>query len=118
MVPGTAKNPPNLRRMRPTQTMKSFRRPAFVLVPLALAAALLAFVGSVAAQSNTGGPPAKTNDETNDEADKAKAETDKRQADAAARAEAARKAEARKPKRDQNGDRKDPERELEEEEDI
>ena len=41
-----------------------------------------------------------------------------RQADDAARAEAARKAEARKPKRDQNGDRKHPERELEEEEDI
>lgn len=114
MVPGTAKNPPILRRMRPIPTMKSFRRPAFVLVPLALAAALLAVVGSVAAQSNTGSPPPKTNDE----ADKAKTEADKRQADDAARAEAARKAEARKPKRDQNGDRKHPERELEEEEDI
>lgn len=114
MVPGTAKNPPILRRMRPIQTMKTFRRPAFVLVPLALAAALLAVVGSVAAQSNTGSPPPQTNDE----ADKAKTEADKRQADDAARAEAARKAEARKPKRDRNGDRKHPERELEEEEDI
>lgn len=94
--------------------MNSFRRPAFVLVPLALAAALLAYAGSVAAQS-TARPPTQTDEET----DKAKADAEKRrQADEAARAEAARKAEARKPKRDQNGDRKDPERELEEEEDI
>jgi Na+-transporting methylmalonyl-CoA/oxaloacetate decarboxylase gamma subunit len=114
MVPGTAKNPPILRRMRPTPTMNSFRRPAFVLVPLALAAALLAYAGSVAAQS-AAQPPVQTDEE----ADKAKADAEKRrQADEAARAEAARKAEARKPKRDQNGDRKDPERELEEEEDI
>lgn len=94
--------------------MNSFRRPAFVLVPLALAAALLAYAGSVAAQS-----AAKPPVQTDEEADKAKADAEKRrQADETARAEAARKAEARKSRRDQNGDRKDPERELEEEEDI
>lgn len=89
--------------------MNRYRRPAFVLVPLALAAALLAYAGSIAAQSGAKPPP-----QTDEEADKAKADAEKRrQAD-----EAARKAEARKPKRDKNGDRKDPERELEEEEDI
>jgi Ni/Co efflux regulator RcnB len=93
------------------QTMSIARCFAHALSPLALAVVWLAFVGPAAAQSQT-----DTAQQSSEDADKAKAEAEKRrQAEADA---AARKAEARKPRRDASKDGKAPERELEEEEDI
>lgn len=89
--------------------MKTLRRTLLVLAPVAALGLLAAGIAS--AQSQPPSPPQSSQD-----ADKA--EAGKRRQDEAAKAEAARKAEARKPKRDKSGDRKDPERELEEEEDI
>jgi hypothetical protein len=110
MMRGLAKNPPiSGAEAGRAQTMKIFRRFAFALPPLALAVAWLAFAGPAAAQSQT-----DTAQQSSEDADKAKAEK-RRQAEAD---EAARKAEARKPKRDASKGDKAPERELEEEEDI
>lgn len=91
--------------------MKTLRRTLLVLAPVAALGLLAAGIAS--AQPQAAKPPQSAED-----ADKAKADAEKRRQDEAAKAEAARKAEARKPKRDKSRDGKDPERELEEEEDI
>lgn len=92
--------------------MKTLRRTLLVLVP-AVALGLLAAGSAIGAAAQT--PPANPPQSSQDAG---KADAEKRRQDEAAKAEAARKAEARKPKRDKSTDRKDPERELEEEEDI
>ncbi|MBW8849379.1 MAG: hypothetical protein JF600_01235 [Xanthomonadales bacterium] len=89
--------------------MTHSRRHALAAPLLALSVALLASAGSAGAQS----PPPQTATT----ADKpTTADADKAARDAAAKAEAERKAEARKPRADAKGDRKPPEREIEEEE--
>lgn len=96
-------------------TMTQNRIPRLVrLLAIGTALVTIAAVPLVLAAGQQAGSQPQTRDET----DKAKSEAEARRQDEAAKAEAARKAEARKPKRDKSGDRKDPERELEEEEDI
>jgi len=90
--------------------MTHSRRHALAAPLLALSVALLASAGSAGAQS----PPPQTAT-TADKSTTADADKAARDA-AAAKAEAERKAEARKPRRDAKGDRKSPEREIEEEE--
>jgi hypothetical protein len=93
--------------------MKTLRRTLLVLMPAAALGLLAAGAAIGAASAQTPSPP-----QSGQDADKAKVDAEKRRQDEAAKAEAARKAEARKPKRDKSRDGKDPERELEEEEDI
>jgi hypothetical protein len=104
------KKPPIRAPRAPEALMKILRRTLLVLVPMAALGLLAAGIAS--AQTPPPSPP-----QSGQDADKARSEADKRQ-DEAAKAEAARRAEARKPKRDKSRDGKDPERELEEEEDI
>ncbi len=96
--------------------MTPFRRPAAALASLTLAFALPASFAAIAQQQTpprTDPPPVQGARD----ADPAEAEAAKRR-EAEARAEAERRAEARKPRPEARKDRKDPEREIEEEEDI
>lgn len=96
--------------------MTPFRRPAAVLASLTLAFALSASFAAIAQQTppRTDPPPAQ-GAQAGDPAD---ADAAAKRREAEARAEAQRKAEARKPRPEARRDRKDPEREIEEEEDI
>lgn len=96
-------------------------KPLSCALAVALALSGASLVGAAHAQSQAGQQTGLAAAQSNDAA--AKSEADKRrEAEAAAKAEADRKADARKPKSDRGagkgGDKNDPERELEEEEDL
>jgi hypothetical protein len=98
--------------------MTPFRRPAAALASLTLAFALSAAFAAIAQQTPPRTEPSPARGaQTSDPADPAAAEAARRR-EAEARAEAQRKAEARKPRPEARKDRKDPEREIEEEEEI
>jgi len=113
ILDGIARNRSVMKTLSNIQISRHPRQLLLQLSTALLASLLLAAAGQVMAQ-NAGGSTGADAQQSSEDAGKAEAEK-RRQAEAD---EAARKAEARKPKRDKSKDSEDSGRELEEEEDI